>query len=75
MLKFIKASLMWYRVKAYAFSLMEIKWWMWKSLFWGFFQLILFEQCGMDKWDIAEVTLAYLNITDANFQQDPYSHI
>ena len=32
------------------------------------------EQWGLDEWDIAKVTFAYLNIISANFQQDPYNH-
>ena len=52
---------------------MEIKWWMGKSLFW-LLSVTTLEQWGLDKWDIAEVTFVYLNITSANFQPDPYSH-
>ena len=27
------------------------------------------------EWDIAEITFPYQNITSANFQQGPYSHL
>ena len=57
--KMINVSLMWYHVKAYAFPLMEIKWQ--KSLF-GLLSVITLELWGVDKWGIAEVTFAYLNI-------------
>ena len=43
-----------------------------------FFGLLLvppLEQWGVDKWDIAEVTFAYLNIISANFQLNHYSHL
>ena len=42
--------------------------------FFGLLSVTTLEQWGLDEWDIAEVTFAYLNITSANFQQDPYSH-
>ena len=41
-----------------------------KSLFWASYSTTL-EQWGLDKWDTAEVTFAYLNIISANFKQDP----
>ena len=44
-----------------------------RSLFW-LLSVTTLEQWGLDRWDIVEVTLAYLNITSANFQPDPYSH-
>ena len=61
-------------MKGYAFPLMEIKWWMWKSFFFGLLSVITLEQWGVDERDIAEVTFAYLYTLSVNFQQDPYSH-
>ena len=43
-----------------------------KEPFLGFFPL---EQWGVEKWDIADVTFAYLNITSAIFQPNPCNHL
>ena len=42
--------------------------------FLGSIQLLHLDS-GLDEGDIAEVTFVYLNITSANFQPDPYSHL
>ena len=42
--------------------------------FFGLLSVTTLEQWGLDEWDIDKVTFSYLNITPANFQQDPYSH-
>ena len=39
-----------------------------KSHFFKLLSVTTLEQWGLDKWDIAEVTFAYLNIISANFQ-------
>ena len=42
--------------------------------YFGFLSVTTLKQWGVDKWDIAEVTLDYLNIISTNFQPDPHSH-
>ena len=56
-------------VKAYAFSLMEIKWHLGRAFFFLLLSVNTLEQWSVDEWDIAEVTFAYLNITSANFNR------
>ena len=46
-----------------------------EEAFFGLLSVTPFEQWGVDKWDMAEVTFAYLNIISANFQPNPYSHL
>ena len=54
----------------------EIKWQMWKSpFFFGFFQLLHLNNGIWIETGYNQITFAYLNITFANFQQDPYSHL
>ena len=66
MLKCINVSLK-YHVNAYAFPLMKINGGRGRAFF-GLLLVTPLEQWGSEKWYIAEVTFAYLNITSANFQ-------
>ena len=61
-------------MNAYAFALMKLNGRHGRA----FFVLLLvtpLEQWGVAEWDIAHVTLDYLNIISPNFQSNPYSHL
>ena len=52
-----------------------MKWLDVEEPFLGLLSVTTLEQWGLDEWEIDEVTFVYMNITPANFQLAPYSHL